>query len=1281
MESLFSLPLPFQRRLTKMYNDTKSSYDFVKEPVQSAEDPELVALHRKLRIQKDRLVSWGLEWSDPSQSPDIDESINKAGLSELVGSVMSTIKEILAEAEPLWQSSKRTTLDEKAPASEKSLDRKPSLIVWDKSRFQDLVRDLTMSIDTLYDLSRTRQSVKRPAPPKASGSSSSIQTKSPSEERQFESTRMQAPQQIDPASIIWPRNLKSIQSGMLSPAKSPRQIVFMRRPTSVPEARKLGGQSLPTLPVLLEHAPYDPIYSITGITPSMTRFEKLFAALSQAYISADRVLTGLLRLIGYFEEPEHSRFCLLFALPSHFGPIDIEVPRMPSITILSDLLYSHNYEPSLEIKYRLAHNVASAVFDLHSKGVVHGNVVASNILFIEHQSSNRLDLSQVNMRQSCLASFDLFSDNATDSSDTSSDPYTSLHRHPLDPRMTRYTHLTSESKSLDLYNLAMLLLEIGLWTSLSDIFPGAAAIPESPAAVFKNLAARCGSLYVQAVQACWHAPEDELSQKARPDVMHQKVLWKVSKALDTCCVIDESSDESNEESDDSPPVPSTPMRASRSSTPVKSVSRDQKTPALTSILPTSSGIMNEKSEKPAYTKSTSFTEKMGWDDMGVAPVKPSSKCLEAKLDSTWLIVAAPVQQTPKPKSKLKTYPAIRISQEHLDFWHTGLMPHINHVLRNFYKKHRESVEISLESIGESSATTKPTILVICTSVTKVRSILKKSLVYDKETYGLKVCRGKVVRSRKQGARRSMANECGDVKPANAEHQVRPANGASIGAYVNDKHLPPVSFGGLIKVDGTTYGMTVHHMLDDPSETEDEAFDPQTPLRSSAYYSDMPDLTHSESSVYSSGDEEFMYRLSDYESDFSSGDGDTLDEDDDDFDDESDDGLEEPGDIKGIPKGCGEEYLITQPAIDDVPEDFYPSEETRDEDHLDSCQLGEIYASSGIRRRNENGTVHEIDWALFEFSEHRCPDGNWIEGGEQHCHAKSGEQYPVSVAPSKELSDLEVHCIARTSGLQSGRILPAMVIVKIYGRQTPSSSYQVAGKLGVPGDSGAWVIDNKDGRACGHVLAWSSKKKVAYICPMDVLLRDIGETLKAKSIALPGGEEVYSTLDTASITPRTTYKPDAVNEELSSLLRDLNLPPTPEQIDGIDPSSSLVLGHEEFHHDDFDALKGKKISHQCPECDKSFFNVSNLEIHQQKHSLSQRDEDYDVSYVPINFDPSNEGPPGARRDHLFPVKRWQGSGKGMLGERYVGVHEEEMHDSGVEADVGSREGLAFGLSSM
>ncbi|CZR61444.1 uncharacterized protein PAC_11340 [Phialocephala subalpina] len=1162
MESLFSLPLPFQRRLTKMYTDTKTSYEFVKEPINTPqEDPELQVLHRKLRIQKDRLVSWGLEWSDPEQStsPDIDESINKAGLSELVGSVMGTIKEILAEAEPLWAASRR--IGASGDVGEKGEKSKSALIIWDKSRFQDLIRDLTMSIDTLYDLSRTRQSARKiPETRKEEESMMAVQKKV-IEERQFESSRMQTPQQVDPKSIIWPREMKTMPAGMLPPAKSNRQIVFMRRPTtSLQESRKIGmgGQSFPAVPVLLEYAPYDPIYSITGITPSLTRFEKLFAALSQSYISTGRILVGLLGLIGYFEEPEHSRFCLLYALPTHFGPIDIESPRMPSITILSDLLYSQNYEPSLEVKYRLAYNVASAVFDLHAKGVVHGNVVASNILFIEHQPQNRLDLSQVNMRQSYLTSCDLFSDNATDSSDTSPDPL-SLYRHSLDPRTTRYTRLTSESKSLDLYSLAMLLLEIGLWTSLHDIFPMASAIPENPVGVLKQLAARCGSLYVKAVQACWNAPNDELSQRARPDVMHQKVFFKVSKALDTCCAIDESSDESTEESDDSPPIPSTPLKASRSSTPLRKPITEKKSTIALNVVPSTStqaGSRPSWSEKSSYGKSpSSFPEKMGWSEKPVVKAHASTPIPE------------------KAKSKLRTYPSLKISPELLDFWQSGLLPHINHVLRGFYRKYPESVEISLESIGETPATAKPTILVICTSVTKVRSILKKHLAYDKQVFGLKVCRGKVVRSRKHGTKRSMGHDSDVLEAANPGHQECPTNGASIGAYVDEKHLPPVSLGGMIIIDDKPYGMTVHHMLDDPSDNEDdESLDTTAPILRSSAYGGVPDLTFSESSIYS-GDEEFMYTLSDFESDIddnSSIHSSEYDSDDEDllslsaFDENQDDEEQAPGDIPGVPIGCGESYSVTQPAIDDIPSDFYPDPSTRDEDHLDSFQLGSIYASSGIRRRTENGVVHEVDWALFSYSSSRLPTANSIPGGSRYLPSHIDQSsYPTAVKRTDELSNMPVHCLARTSGLQAGRISQSMVSVKIFGRQSPSLSYQVSShqqKLGIPGDSGAWVIGN-DGEVCGCVLAWSTKKGVAYICPMDVLLRDIGITLKAKTVKLPRGEVVYERVGTQEVEiqepepRRGRQQIDVLDEsEITKMLQELKLPPTPTQIDDLDPST-------------------------------------------------------------------------------------------------------------------------------
>lgn len=118
--------------------------------------------------------------------------------------------------------------------------------------------------------------------------------------------------------------------------------------------------------------------------------------------------------------------------------------------------------------------------------------------------------------------------------------------------------------------------------------------------------------------------------------------------------------------------------------------------------------------------------------------------------------------------------------------------------------------------------------------------------------------------------------------------------------------------------------------------------------------------------------------------------------------------------------------------------------------------------------------------------------------------------------------------------QIGQILPALTSVRIYGRTSPSHTYQVSGRcstlrghalpatedppkfyprssrpLGVPGDSGAWIVDRPHGRLCGHILAWSERKQVAYICPMEVLLLDIAETLDARDVRLPGGRAIIS----------------------------------------------------------------------------------------------------------------------------------------------------------------------------
>jgi len=60
------------------------------------------------------------------------------------------------------------------------------------------------------------------------------------------------------------------------------------------------------------------------------------------------------------------------------------------------------------------------------------------------------------------------------------------------------------------------------------------------------------------------------------------------------------------------------------------------------------------------------------------------------------------------------------------------------------------------------------------------------------------------------------------------------------------------------------------------------------------------------------------------------------------------------------------------------------------------------------------------------------------------------------------------------------------------------------RLGIPGDSGAWVVESGKGRVAGCVLAWSERKRVAYICPMDVLIDDIAQTCEAEKVALGNG---------------------------------------------------------------------------------------------------------------------------------------------------------------------------------
>jgi hypothetical protein len=531
----------FQRRLSRLYNDTKKSSDFVKDPVHHAAaeaDPEIKSLHRKLRIQKDRLVTWGLEWSDPNQSAEvlIDSSLSKAGLSEVVGSIMSTIKDILAEAEPLWNSSRRLAGERVEPEAPPRRGEKIRMVVWDKNRFEDLIRDLTTSIDTLYDLSRTRSS-------QTSAAVRRISTPSPAPEdlRPFESSRIQTPQQIDPTSLTNLRSMQAEPMTELAAQEHSREIVFMTKQAFAELTQTAAGARQPHAPLLLEYASFDSIYSMTGISPPMARFEKVSAGLQAEPQRSPGSWTGLPRLLGYFEDMDNSRFGLVYQFPRTFNPVTFEhLTQNPlyNLCSLADLLARPDFEPKLEAKFRLAANLANTVFDMHARGITHGNLVGENISFCNAVGTDPevsgITQGEVDIRRPLISAFDLF----TDPQSPDARPF-SLYKHPLDPRNSAQSPLANnaDSKTFDLYSLAMVLLSVGLWTKLENLVPNMQS-PTLPESVLEQLAIRCGSLYMKAVQTCWNAVDQEMTGGHVTEQIVSRVQLKASRYLEACCILD-----------------------------------------------------------------------------------------------------------------------------------------------------------------------------------------------------------------------------------------------------------------------------------------------------------------------------------------------------------------------------------------------------------------------------------------------------------------------------------------------------------------------------------------------------------------------------------------------------------------------------------------------------------------------------------------------------------------------------------------------------------------------
>lgn len=553
------------RRLTQLYSDTKTSCDAVVEQ-DTKDSPESHALHRKFRIQKNRLITWGVDWSDNSKGKqgDIDESVEQAGLTETVTSVLGTIKEILDEAERMHPGAPAPGA--KTLSGEKSRPDTPSWAAADRSRYEDLIKDLTTSIDILYDLSRTRRtqrgsdkgagpgkSVREPTRPATSTpvflstdySASDLTLVNPATfPLNAHAPRSNLPPKLDPSDLFLPEEEPPPYESVGK--SSIRVIGRLRSRHSSTNPWKTDGSRTIEDCVLVEYATYDPTYRFTEVSPPTDRLEGLLSILAK--LSNNQSFHGTLKCLGYFEDPKQPRFGLVFELPTsvYSGPLDSHksVEEFRPVTLLSVLqtgsksMHSSNSAtPPLEDRFRLAFTLGLTFSKIHGDNFVHKDVNSSNILVFrknKRQSTNSRAL-QYTLRSPVICSFDLFSEYEIEPISTM--PNVNIYRHPEDPKSTGRKD-TRYDPHFDMYSLGLILLEVGLWQPLADLWKQKYSLDDFKQRIedvyIRRLASKCGTAYMQVVRDCFWAAD------SRGDNDLSQVYDRIIIRLQRCCMLDES---------------------------------------------------------------------------------------------------------------------------------------------------------------------------------------------------------------------------------------------------------------------------------------------------------------------------------------------------------------------------------------------------------------------------------------------------------------------------------------------------------------------------------------------------------------------------------------------------------------------------------------------------------------------------------------------------------------------------------------------------------------------
>ena len=1012
MEVLASAFIP--RRISQIYADTKRSYEQIVR--NNVPNPQLSSLHLKLRIQKDRLIAWGLEWADANaaQSGDIDDSLDRAGISDLVVSIMSSIRELLDEAERI-QPTPQTMLPGSYPPEKTGLLNYNPWTPIDVARLGDIVKDITTSIDTLCDLSRSQQAQRQSKiqkdekPTNLAAKTIAMDARSKKSSGPGTPNSETFPLLPDSSSIISssridPQNLTFVEMadspGTQPPpydsvASSPSDRAFaILRSSSSSQSVSNKATSSETF-VCVDYGQEFDSDVAKGKLPSLKRYESLVLALQAANADSNQDnYTGCLRIMGWFADRRRCRFGFVYEIPrtNPTAPILNGALRRPQ-TLMSYLQHGGDTDsanmPCLEDRFRLGFNLAANLLHTHAKGVLHRNINSNNIVFLEDDLRNpeSKPWKEGVIRKPFLLSWDQSGDDSEAS--TPEMLVSSIYRHPKVDRGKRSKY----RPAYDIYSLGLILLEIGIWMPIHKFWKSKYTLSDFQKRLqtvyASKLAAKCGNNYMRAAHYCLTIA-DSPSYDGSPmrhssvDGQHARLqtdfYWNVLKPLEKCCMLDESNEPILVPA--SSVAPERPFANLETGDDLERSSRSLLQPSDISHLP-ESGPTPEKRLK-------------------------TDSPFHADLKSDLLVWSHKVPNATRA------------------YFETVMMPKLGKMFARAIDRW-ESYEIDIFMAGDTPETAKPTLLMVCRSIMRAWKILEY-VNNDQNLFDIRVASGQIHYSKNNKKRRKPKNI---VTPASqsgsqasqspSKYQQKPVCGASIGAFVDEQHLEAVTFGGIVLVDGEPYGMSVHHMLEDQDDD-----------RGLNYVLDDPEETPN--TIESNEGSQYL-------------DDDELDADffDQDFDD--DEQCFNLGDTLGTQPGKGRDIVVTQPALDDVDPQFFPNEEDMSDDHLSSHGLGYIHASSGLKQVRHGNLSHEVDWVLFKVAEGRLHPHNVVTGGERFVDGADTSPQPCGVMRADTLGDRGVHAKGSKSGLAEGRIWSCMTMTKMPGRVFPSPVWRFQGGFG------------------------------------------------------------------------------------------------------------------------------------------------------------------------------------------------------------------------------------------